>query len=60
MVPPGDVERIELERADPVDDPHDAGSVRWQRPGRRQEVSDAEEAAGDRHGDGPLGGLAAI
>ena len=56
MVPTGDLERIELERAEALDDGHDAGRLGGQRPGRRQEVADGQEAprdgATDRQGFG--------
>ena len=51
MVATGDIERVELERADPVDDGHDARRLRRQRPGRGEEVAKDEEAAGDVAGD---------
>ncbi len=38
MVAPGDVERVELDRAEPIEDPNDAAGFRGQRTRRRQQV----------------------
>ena len=48
---------VELERPEPIDDPHDARGLGRQRTWRRQEMAEDEEAAGDLHRDRPLGGL---
>ena len=50
MVPAGDLERIELERAEPVEHGEDPGRLGRQRARRREEVVDREEAAGDGRG----------
>jgi hypothetical protein len=59
VIPPGDLERVELERADPLDDGHHARRFGRQGAGRREEVADREEAPGDlgrdRQGWGHVG-----
>ena len=54
VVAPRDVERVELERAEPIHDPHDRGSLRGQRSRRRQEMAAGHEPArgGAVHGEG--------
>ena len=48
VVPPGDVERVELEGAEPIDHREHARGLRRQGPRRRQEVAQDEQAAGGR------------
>ena len=51
MVPPGDLERIELERAEPLDDRHHAGRLGRQRARRGEEVADGQEPTRGRPAD---------
>ena len=60
VVATGDVERVELERPEPVHDRHDAGRLGGQRPRRRQQVVEHEEAAGDVARDLDRRGPAAV
>ena len=55
MVAPGDVERIELERAEPLDDDLAPTPGRRAATGRRQQVAADEEAAGGSAVDGRFG-----
>jgi hypothetical protein len=51
VVAPGDLERIELERPEAVDHPHDAFRAGRQRPRRREQVAVDEEPAGGGRGE---------
>ena len=51
VVPADDVDRVELDRAEPVEHREDAVRPRRERPRRREEVVDREVAAGDLAGD---------
>ena len=60
MVAPGDLERVELERPEPVHHPQDRRRLGRERPGRRQEVALDEEAARGRAVDVVPGGHRAM
>ena len=51
MVPPGDLDRVELDRAEPVEHREDAAGPGRERPRRREEVVEDEVAASDLTGD---------
>jgi hypothetical protein len=53
MVSAGDVDRVELEGAESVDDPHDALGLRRQASRRREEVAVDEKHARDIAADRP-------
>ena len=53
MVPAGDLERVELDRAQPVEDGEDPLGAAGQRPRRGEEVVDREVAPGDVRADDP-------
>ena len=57
VVAPGDLDRVELERAEPVDDAHDRGGLGGQRTRRREEVAGDEEPARDLARDVADGGV---
>ena len=54
MVAARDLERVELERAQPVDDAHDRRGLGGQRARRREEVAQDEEPARDGGRDGSM------
>ena len=62
MVPPSHVDRVELERAQPLDDAQDAGGRWWQAARRRQQVAEHQVAAGNvaRDGAHSSSGVAAV